>query len=136
MNFRRIRTESVDINLTPLIDVVFLLLIFFMVSTTFTRESRVDINLPESTSGLAAPEEQMIEIVIDRNGHYRINGLALANHDLTTLIQALAEMSQNQNLPVVIAADENTPYQAVITALDAAAKNGLNKITLPTSRAQ
>jgi biopolymer transport protein ExbD len=135
MNFRRLRTQDIDINLTPLIDVVFLLLIFFMVSTTFTKESRIEIDLPESSSKISAEQTTPVEIVIDKNGHYRINGIALANHDLVTLITALSEYDDKET-PIIIAADKTTPYQAVITALDAAAKNGLMHISLPTSKNQ
>lgn len=136
MNFRRrIRAET-DINLTPLIDVVFLLLIFFMVSTTFTRETQLKVDLPESASGehVDPSTPQQIELLISATGEVAINGKALINPDLETLKSALArESSGDTSLPVVITADANTPHQAVITAMDAAGQQGFTRLRLTTN---
>ena len=75
MRFRRLHREEVGINLTPLIDVVFLLLIFFMVSTTFTRETQLSIDLPEATGSARENTDQQVEILVDEAGNYRVNGL-------------------------------------------------------------
>ncbi|MES9962979.1 MAG: biopolymer transporter ExbD, partial [Candidatus Sedimenticola sp. 20ELBAFRAG] len=74
VNLRPHRKESPDLNITPLIDVVFLLLIFFMVSTTFDRESRIKVELPEAaTQDEQIKEEKQLDIVVDAKGHYFVN---------------------------------------------------------------
>lgn len=125
-----------DINLTPLIDVVFLLLIFFMVSTTFTRETHLKVDLPESVSGERAEnaDQQQIEVLISATGEVAINGNALIDPGLETLKAALArEAGGNHALPVVITADARTPHQSVITAMDAAGQQGFTHLRLTTS---
>ncbi|AJQ95834.1 ExbD/TolR family protein [Gynuella sunshinyii] len=133
MNFRRQRTESVDINLTPLIDVVFLLLIFFMVSTTFTKETHLDVDLPTSSSTLQSIDKNQVEIVINATGGFMINGHALVKSDFDTIKQALGkEVEGLDNPPVIIVADAQTPHQSVIYAMDAAGQLGLVKIRMAT----
>lgn len=136
MNFRRRTRAETDINLTPLIDVVFLLLIFFMVSTTFTRETQLKVDLPESVSGehVDSSTLQKIELLISAAGEVAINGNTLINPDLETLKTALArESGGDTSLPVVITADANTPHQAVITAMDAAGQQGFTRLRLTTN---
>lgn len=133
MRFRRSRQEEVSVNITPLIDVVFLLLIFFMVTTTFTRETQLQIDLPESQSELQAEELRPIEILVDRNGSYAVNDQVLIKHDIASLKSALREVSNDSNAqPIVITADSDTPHQAFITALDAVAQLGFAKVSITT----
>ncbi|TVP91678.1 MAG: biopolymer transporter ExbD [Pseudomonadaceae bacterium] len=139
MNFRRQRAEEVSVNLTPLIDVVFLLLIFFMVSTTFTRETQLQLDLPQAESGQPAEQAEVehIELVIAANGDIVINDRALVDNRIATLKTALQrESGGNTDLPVVITADANTPHQAVITAMDAAGQLGFNRLRLTTMEAE
>ena len=135
MNFRRRTRAETDINLTPLIDVVFLLLIFFMVSTTFTRETQLKVDLPESASGEQANETaEQIEVLISAAGEVAINGNTLINPSLETLKAALArESNGDTRLPVVITADAQTPHQSVITAMDAAGQQGFTRLRLTTN---
>ncbi|NLY57339.1 MAG: biopolymer transporter ExbD [Gammaproteobacteria bacterium] len=136
MNFRRRTRVETDINLTPLIDVVFLLLIFFMVSTTFTRETQLKVDLPESASGehVDPSTQQQIEVLISAAGEVAINGKTLINPTLDTLKSALArEAAGDTRQPVVITADANTPHQAVITAMDAAGQQGFTRLRLTTN---
>ncbi|SDS36651.1 biopolymer transport protein ExbD [Halopseudomonas xinjiangensis] len=137
MNFRRQKLDEVGVNLTPLIDVVFLLLIFFMVSTTFTRETQLKIDLPQAGSGetvdSAAP--QQIEVTISAAGETAINDKVLIDPSLEKLMAALQrESAGNNNLPVIITADAQTPHQAVITAMDAAGQLGFGRLRLTTSQ--
>lgn len=133
MRFRRTRQESVDVNLTPLIDVVFLLLIFFMVTTTFTRETQLQINLPDSQSTAVADTNPPIEILIDQNGTYAVNGKVLIKHDIDSLKQALRlEIEQLGTSSVVITSDANGRNQFFITALDAVGQLGLVNISITT----
>ena len=128
---RRRRNAAVEVNITPLIDVVFLLLIFFMVSTTFTKESRLQITLPtaDAERGEAPPES--IEITIDREGGYAINGIALINRRRDTLVRGLRELAAgNRDVPVTITADARTAHQAVVTAMEAAGKAGFAHLNI------
>lgn len=133
MKFRRqVRTEE-GINLTPLIDVVFLLLIFFMVSTTFTKETHLDINLPEASGEPLADDQKQIEVIINAEGGYAVNGRSLINKQLKTLISALQDESGGDTqLPLLITADANTPHQAVVIAMDAAGQLGFAKLSITT----
>ena len=131
MKFRRQRNEEVSVNLTPLIDVVFLLLIFFMVSTTFTRETQLTIDLPEATGEEVRKPPRQIEIGIDKNGHIAVNGERLASDGLENLKKALIQASQgNSKLPLVITADAMTPHQAVVTAMEAAGDLGFSHLSI------
>jgi biopolymer transport protein ExbD len=132
MRFRRSRQEEVNVNITPLIDVVFLLLIFFMVTTTFTRETQLQIDLPESQSQLAAEDQKPIEILVDRLGTYAINDQVLIKHDIESLKRALRETSANVATPIVITADAKAPHQSFIIALDAVAQMGFSKVSITT----
>lgn len=137
MKFRRRRKAEGGINLTPLIDVVFLLLIFFMVSTTFTKETRLEITLPEAEGVASEQAAQQIDIVINREGSFQINGKPLINRDLETLIKGLKQESAGDStLPVIITADANTPHQAVVTAMEAAGKLGFSKLNIATQKPQ
>ena len=134
MNFRPRGEEEVDVNLTPLIDVVFLLLIFFMVSTTFIRESEIELTLPEASAEARKNLVDVIEIAIDANGRFFVNGNALINAQLETIRQALISVRPADVEPVVvISADANASHQAVVSVMDAARQVGLTRITFPTN---
>ena len=134
MNFRGNRRQDVDVNLTPLIDVVFLLLIFFMVSTTFVKESEVELTLPQASAELRDQPVDRIDIAIDQNNQVFINGSALINRQLDTIKQGLLDSRpEDGSEPVVIiSADESATHQAVISVMDAARQVGLYRITFPT----
>lgn len=140
MKFPRQRQEEVNVNITPLIDVVFLLLIFFMVSTTFTKETHLEVDLPEAENALPIAEQQeqeSIEILITLKGDYLLNGKALINRQPKTLRKALYNLSHgNTEIPLTITADANTPYQAVVTAMDIAGKLGFEKLNISTQELQ
>jgi len=115
------RQEELDVNMTPLIDVVFLLLIFFVVSTTFERESEIEITLPEAAVSAAPKEEFALEVTVDAEGTYYINDRRVINTDIETLKKALKlAAGEHDNPPIILSADVQTPYQAVITVMDAA----------------
>jgi biopolymer transport protein ExbD len=127
MNLRPSRSDPPDINLTPLIDVVFLLLIFFMVSTTFKEDARIKVQLPEAQSEEVPVEEpDVLEILIDRTGTFYVNNRLVVDRKLDTLKKAIAGAAgDDREIPVVIKADARTPHQAVMTAMDAASQLGL-----------
>ena len=135
MKFRRQHREDIGVNLTPLIDVVFLLLIFFMVSTTFTKEARLTIQLPTADVAPSEAPEQSIEISVDREGGYAINGIALINRPRDTLVRGLRELAAgNTDTPLTISADGKASHQAVITAMDAAGKEGFVHLNVTTQQ--
>lgn len=135
MQFRRQSQLEEGINLTPLIDVVFLLLIFFMVSTTFTKETHLTIDLPEASVGAEVVEQAAIDIVINSNGDYSVNGQALVNKQADTLSRALQSISDGaQDIPVVITADANASHQSVVRAMDVAGRLGLSKLRITTQQ--
>lgn len=133
MKFRRQRREEVGINLTPLIDVVFLLLIFFMVSTTFNRETQLSIDLPEAEGKAVEATEEQIEILIDESGRYRINGKGLVDNRMRTLQAAIYKISAGDTtLPMIITADAQASHQDVVRAMDAAGQMGFVHLSITT----
>ena len=137
VQIRRSNAASV-ISMTPLIDVVFLLLIFFMVSTTFVRETQLKLDLPEANGEPQEVAPATIEIVIDRQGEYAVSGRMLIDNDKKTLVRALAEVRDpSQASPrVIITADANAAHQAVVRAMDAAGSVGWTQISLTTQQPQ
>jgi biopolymer transport protein ExbD len=123
-----------EVNLTSLIDVVLLLLIFFMVSTSFVKESTITINLPEvdgSTVVVETPEQ--IEIMITETGTYLVNGRELINNRPETLRNAIQKISDgNTDLPLTISADASAKHQDVVTAMDVAGRLGFVRINIAT----
>ncbi|MAR92922.1 MAG: biopolymer transporter ExbD [Pseudomonadota bacterium] len=131
MKFQRQPVEEASVNLTPLIDVVFLLLIFFMVSTTFTRERELTLQLPEAVADSAAETPEFIEIEVSVDGEYAIDQQRLVNRERETLARALREKAQgNLELPLIITADANATHQAVMTAMDVAGELGFTRLRL------
>jgi len=135
MNFTRAEEERLDVNITPLIDVVFLLLIFFMVTTTFNQQAELRVDLPEASSEEQALEVIPIEITIDPSGTYFVNGQNLAKNNAKALLQSLQKIvAGHKDKRVIIRADANTPHQAVVTAMDTVAKVGVSKLSIATSK--
>lgn len=133
MNFKRQPREEVSVNLTPLIDIVFLLLIFFMVSTTFTQESHLSIDLPEASANPASAPQEAIEVVVSADGNYSINNQALLNQQTDTLKRGIAKvLGDRKSAPLVITADSRAPHGAVVKAMDAAGQLGLVNISITT----
>lgn len=133
MKFRRQRVEEEGVNLTPLIDVVFLLLIFFMVSTTFTKETHLSIDLPEAVGQPSEENPRQIEILISVDGSYSVNGKALVNNKIETLKSAIDKLSDgDKKIPMVITADAKTPHQSVVEAMDAAGQSGFTQLSITT----
>ncbi|NVK21825.1 MAG: biopolymer transporter ExbD [Kangiellaceae bacterium] len=128
------RKEDLQLNLTPLIDVVFLLLIFFMVSTSFKKETKISLDLPEANGEMLEQEQQLVEVSINKAGEIFVNGEGLINKQLETIKSAILQSSTDNKTPVVIHADADAPYQAVITVMDAAGQVGFNNLTLATQQ--
>lgn len=130
--WQRKKREDIQVNLTPLIDVVFLLLIFFMVSTSFKKETKLTLELPEASGQPMEQQKDIIEISVNKNGDVFVNGQGLLNRQEETIQNALRKVPNAESLPIVINADKAAPYQAVISVMDAAGKAGFNNLTLAT----
>ena len=136
MKLRSTRTEDPEISLTGLIDVVFLLLIFFMVSTTFERQAVLKIDLPEAKN-VSAPEDQpnSFELVIDPNGQYYLNDRQLVDGKPATLRAAFIEAAgEDRDIPIILRADAETPHHFVVTAMDITAQLGFTRLSIATER--
>lgn len=137
MKFKRAQREELAINITPLIDVVFLLLIFFMVTTTFSKETRLLVNLPEANAEAAESLPSQIEIIVARDGSYSINGRALVNSRIETLVQGLEiESGGDRSLPILLIADAEATHQSVITVMDGIGQSGFTRLNIATLRPQ
>jgi biopolymer transport protein ExbD len=138
MKFQRKKRENVDITLISMIDVLFVLLLFFMVSTTFTQHTEVNIKLPEAEGTESTEHPKTVSLVIDADGIYSLVGEDGLPHQLIDQNRAglkkelsrLAE--QAKDLPFIINADDKTPNKAVMTALDLAGQVGFSHITFAT----
>ncbi|KRA87305.1 MULTISPECIES: ExbD/TolR family protein [Pseudomonas] len=137
MKFRRKPRETVDINLASLIDVVFILLLFFVVTTTFTRETQLRVDLPEAVSGAPADDQnKSLDIAISADGVFSVNNRILPKSDLASLMDALQkEANGDTSRPLSISADGKTAHQSVVTAMDAAGKLGFSHLRMTTIEA-
>ncbi|ORU93973.1 MAG: biopolymer transporter [Cycloclasticus sp. symbiont of Bathymodiolus heckerae] len=134
MNFKSKKNEELDLNLTPLIDVVFLLLIFFMVTTTFDRETQLKIELPQA-AGEQRKAEKSLEVSIDSKSRFFINQKEIVNSGLETVKKALKQAAGDEKSPpLLISADGQATHQSVITVLDAAGQLGFVNITFAANQ--
>ena len=126
-----------DVNITPLIDVVFLLLIFFMVSTTFNKDAQIQIDLPQAAGEQMKQHAFVVEISIDSLGRYFVNNRRLRDNKLETLKLAIKEtVGDKKNPHIIINSDKDTTYQSVMTAMDAVRRSGMNKFSLTVKQPQ
>jgi biopolymer transport protein ExbD len=128
--------EDPEISLTGLIDVVFLLLIFFMVSTTFEHQAVLKVDLPEAKN-VSSPEDQpnSFELVIDQNGQFYLHDRQLIDAKPATLRAAFIEAAgEDRNVPVILRADAETPHHFVVTAMDITAQLGFTRLSIATER--
>lgn len=133
MKLQSRRRDEVELNLTSLIDVVLLLVIFFMVSTTFQQEGRLRVELPRATDQPKAARGDPLVITVTAEGGYRVNERTLVNNARETLAAALArESGRDRGQPVTIRADGRSSHQSVVTAMEVAAKAGFTRVNIAT----
>lgn len=134
MNLNVRDREEPEVNLTSLIDVVLLLLIFFMVSTSFVKQSQISIRLPEADSSpIVEDVPEVIDLMITEQGKVLVNGRELINNRPETIRNALQKISGgDHSLPLTISADANARHQFVVTAMDVAGKLGFVQINIAT----
>jgi biopolymer transport protein ExbD len=133
MKFKRNQVENVEINLTPLIDCLLFILVFLLLSTTFTQESRINLTLPDAQGVPPKQFDQKVEVVIDSTGHYSVNGQALDGKEIADLSTAIKSVAQSRrDLMFVIAADGKASHQDVIRVMDVAGQLGFVNINIST----
>lgn len=125
---------EVEVNLTPLIDVVFLLLIFFMVSTTFDTTSQLKIKLPEASENEVRQPPQQLNLLIDAEGKFFVNALELSNSKRETLKAALERTLDGKTMPIIIQSDAASPVQSLVTAMDVIGQMGLVQVSIATTK--
>ncbi|WP_019519662.1 ExbD/TolR family protein [Faucicola boevrei] len=133
MRFRKPTVESVDINLTPMIDCLLFLIVFLLLSTTFNHFSKLNIVLPQAEGVPITKKDQRIEVAVQKDGSYLINGIALAGTgeaEITSMIRQ--EAGDNRKLLFVISADANTTHQSVVKIMDIAGKMGFLNLNIRT----
>jgi biopolymer transport protein ExbD len=133
MRLKPRQREEPEINLVSLIDVVLMIVIFFMVSSTFIDEGRVRIRLPQANAVPVAKQTEPLVIAVTQQGGYRVNDKELINSSAETLRAALLkETGTNRSLRVTIRADARATHQAVITAMDVLGRLGFAEINVAT----
>ena len=133
MNFSRTRKRETSIELTPLIDVVFLLLIFFMVSSTLVKDTALSITLPETSVADAVESERTIDVLVDAIGRVAVNDLQLATGDREEILDAIAaEISAIANPRLAVRADAQATHESVVRVLDIAKELGLIDVSIQT----
>jgi biopolymer transport protein ExbD len=128
------KSEDPELNLISLVDIFLLLLVFFMISTTFLDEAKIKIRLPEASERPSADAQRdAIEVSVSAEGAYRVNGQGLINASQATLATAIIKIAgQDRRLPVTIRADARAQHQAVVTAMDVVGRLGFKQINIAT----
>ncbi len=133
MNFRSRREVEPEINVTSLIDVILLLVMFFMVSTTFVTDGRLNVRLPTASMASVTRQPDPVVVTVLADGTYRVNERALANASPATLRAALEQViGDGRGKPITIRADARATHQAVVTAMDVAGRVGFTQVNIAT----
>ncbi|KQP20008.1 biopolymer transporter ExbD [Pseudorhodoferax sp. Leaf267] len=136
MNFRHRNRDEPEINLIPFIDVLLVVLIFLMLSTTYSKYAELQIQLPVANADQQRDRPREVVVAIAADGRYAVNKQAIEGRSVELLSLAMVEAAkQAQDAMVIISADASTPHQAVITAMEAARRSGLHQITFATQTA-
>ena len=135
MNLRPRRREEPELNLVPMIDVVLVLLIFFMLATSLRHEAQLDIRLPDASATPLPGDVAQLDVDIDASGRYALNGHDLGLDDAAVLREALRTALAGRELPLTVRADGRAPHQAVVTVLDIAGQLGIRQLGIATMSA-
>lgn len=130
MSFRKTNKKDISMDLTPLVDVIFQLILFFMVSTTFDESSNISIELPQSSSEMLMKEDQNFDIWIDKEGLYYIEEQAHTREELQSLLQSQAQ--KNPQTVLHVNADKETSHHHIVFLLDIATELGLQELSVGT----
>ena len=133
MRFRKPTVEPLEINLTPMIDCLLFLIVFLLLATSFNHFSRLNIILPEAEGVALTDDKNSIEVAVQEDGSYLVNGITLTSSneaELTSMLQQ--EAGSNRDMLFVIAADANATHQSVVRVMDIAGKLGFLNINIST----
>ena len=134
MKFKRQRKDPVAVNLTPLIDVVFLLLIFFMVSTSFTDLSELVVNLPEAEGEQRQPETKGLELIITANEKMFLNGTPFPSDQNNLRLILVEKAGARRDIPISIIADADTRHAMVVMSMNTESKLGFKQLSISTQK--
>jgi biopolymer transport protein ExbD len=134
MKFKRQRKEALAVNLTPLIDVVFLLLIFFMVSTSFTDLSELVVNLPEADGEQRQAETKGLELVITASEEMFLNGVPFPADEKNLRLRLVEKAGSRRDIPISIIADADTRHAMVVMSMDAVSQLGFKQLSIGTQK--
>lgn len=136
MNFRKARPEEPEINLIPFIDVLLVVLIFLMLSTTYAKFTELQVTLPTADADPSRERPREVTVVVSADGRYSVNGAAVDGRSVELLTMALSRAADGQHdLPIIVSADATSAHQSVINVMDAARRAGLARITFAAQRA-
>ncbi|MGH8146093.1 MAG: ExbD/TolR family protein [Rhodanobacteraceae bacterium] len=128
------RGDEFELNVVSLIDVLFTLLMFFVLTTTFVQQGHMKVSLPQASDKAAAPATDTLVIVVNREGHFFVGNNRVLGDDEATLQRAITAVAgTNRDRPVLLRADAMTPHQAVVTAMDALGKLGFSHLSIATA---
>jgi biopolymer transport protein ExbD len=130
MKFRRTSSNEPEINLIPFIDVLLVILIFLMLSTTYSKFTEMELNLPVANAAPQKERPREIVVSVSADGQFSVNHVVVSGRDVQSVSRALAQAAQNVNDPmVVISADAQSSHQSVMMVMEAARRNQLNQLT-------
>jgi biopolymer transport protein ExbD len=133
MNFRPRPQEEPEINLIPFIDVLLVVLIFLMLSTTYSKFTELQLKLPVADAEAQRDYPKEVIVAVSGDGRYSVKGVPVAGRSVEAVAQALADAAHaGKDSVVIITADATAPHQSVITVMEAARRSGLNQITFAT----
>ncbi len=136
MNFRNGTREEPEINLIPFIDILLVVLIFLMLTTTYSKYTELRVNLPVANADQAREHPKEVTVSVGQDGRYAVNGRVLEPASVDALVQALRQAAPNGSEHIiVISADAAASHQAVVNVMDAARRSGLQQITFATQQA-
>ena len=133
MKFKRTNVEDIQINLTPMIDCLLFILVFLLLTTTFSQSSRINLTLPDAEGVPPKQYDHKVEVMVDSTGHYAVNGQALSSTEVSDLIIAIKQATNHEkDLMFVIAADAKATHQDVIRVMDVAGQLGFVNVNIST----
>ena len=137
MRFHRPRSPEPEINLIPFIDILLVVLIFLMLSTTYSKFTELELTLPEANAAVPAQRAREVVVAVTSSGRVLVNRQAVAGRDVQAISQALSEIARNMDAPVVVvSADAQASHQSVMLVLEAAQRAGLHQLSFATRTAQ
>ena len=129
--------DEPDINLVPLIDVILVLIIFFVVTTTFDARSMLKLELPQATGEPATSDTRALVVLVNADGRYFVQDREVLRTDIASLRAVIVEVAgDDRERPVILRADARTPHQSVVTALDAVGQLGVTRVSIATAPAE